>query len=263
MTPSPPDAIATGAATGAAPATGVAPAAGAACSPRAPMATASLAAPEELSELLRFPVKDPALSLPETAQKLLEAARRLLLAGGFDALRLDAIAAESGRNKASIKYYFGNKDGLIRAILDSLWYDDSLALAEQIRGATGDERLERYIAGVTQLVADEDGFRVFFDLLPHVIRDERLRLREAALYEWYYKMTVEWLGLAERVRPENRERYVGFVSLMVAMVDGLALQAALRPKDFDFKRSFAVLEFFLKHCLGDFLDSLDEPQIAE
>ena len=209
-------------------------------------------------ELLGFPVQDPALSLPDTAKKLLEAARRLLLAGGFDALRLDAIAAESGKNKASIKYYFGNKDGLILAILDSLDYDDCLALAEHTRGTAGQERLQRYLEGQTRLAADAEGFLVFFDLLPHVIRDDRLRERVAALYEWYYNMNVEWLGLAERVRPENRERYIGFVSLMVAIVDGLALQAALRPKGFDLERSFAALEFFLKHSLDDFLHSLDE-----
>ncbi len=103
---------------------------------------------------------------------------------------------------------------------------------------------------------------MFFDLLPYVIRDERLRQRVAALYEWYYKMNVEWLGLADRVRPENRERYIGFVSLMVAVVDGLALQAALKPQGFDLDRSFAALEFFLKRCLGDLLDSLDEPEGA-
>ncbi len=216
--------------------------------------------------LLGFPVQDPALSLPDTAKRLLDAARRLLLAGGFDALRLDAIAAESGKNKASIKYYFGNKDGLILAILDSLDYDDCLALAEHTRGTAGEERLQRYIEGQTRLAADAEGFLVFFDLLPHVIRDERLRERVAALYEWYYKMNVEWLGLAERVRPENRERYIGFVSLMVAIVDGLALQAALRPKGFDLEHSFAALEFFLKRSLDDFLDSLDEagaPPVAQ
>ncbi len=223
------------------------------------MSTAGEAA---VHELFGFPVEDPALSLPETAQRLVEAARRLLLAGGFNALTLDAIAAESGKNKASIKYYFGNKDGLILAVLDSLDYEDCLALAETTRGTAGEERLQRYIQGQTRLAADGDGFLVFFDLLPHVIRDERLRERLAALYEWYYKMNVEWLGLAERVRPENRERYIGFVSLMVAVVDGLALQAALKPKGFDLERSFAALEFFLKHCLADFLDSLDEPETA-
>jgi len=213
-----------------------------------------------VNQLFGFPVEDPALSLPETARKLVEAARRLLLAGGFNALTLDAIAAESGKNKASVKYYFGNKDGLILAVLDSLDYEDCLALAETLRGTTGDERIERYIEGQTRLAGDGDGFLVFFDLLPHVIRDERLRERVAALYEWYYKMNVEWLGLAGRVTPENRARYIGFVALMVAVVDGLALQAALRPTGFDLEKSFAALEFFLKHSLADFLDSLDRPE---
>jgi AcrR family transcriptional regulator len=226
-----------------------------------PLTLPTTASPTEetagVEELFGFPVEDPAQSLPETAQRLLEAARRLLLAGGFDALRLDAIAAESGKNKASIKYHFGNKDGLILAILDSLDYHDCLAFAEHTSGTSGDERLERYIAGQTKLASDADGFLEFFDLLPHVIRDERLRERLAALYEWYYKMNVEWLGLAGRVRPENREQYIAFMSLMVATVDGLALQAALRPKGFDLERSFSVLEFFLKRSLGAFLDSLD------
>ena len=103
----------------------------------------------DVQELFGFPVEDPAQSLPETAQRLVEAARRLLLAGGFDALRLDAIAAEAGKNKASIKYHFGNKDGLILAILDSLDYDDCLAFAEHTRGTSGDERLQLYIDGQT------------------------------------------------------------------------------------------------------------------
>ena len=206
-----------------------------------------------------LPVQDPARSLPETAQRLLEAARRLLLAGGFDALRLDAIAAEAGKNKASIKYHFGNKDGLILAILDSLDYDDCLAFAESIRGTSGVERLQRYITGQTKLASDEDGFLEFFDLLPHVIRDGRLRERLAALYEWYYEMNLEWLGLTDRVRPENREQLTALTSLMTAIVDGLALQAALRPEGFDLERSFSVLEFFLETSLTPFLESLADP----
>jgi AcrR family transcriptional regulator len=221
-----------------------------ACEP----AVASLLADDEI---LGFPVEDPALSLPDTAQRLLEAARRLLLAGGFDALRLDAIATEAGKNKASIKYHFGNKDGLILAILDSLDYGDCLAFAESIRGTSGEERLLRYIEGQTRLASDADGFLEFFDLLPHVIRDDRLRERLAALYEWYYKMNLVWLGLTDRVGTDNREQLIALTSLMTATVDGLALQAALRPKGFDLERSFSVLEFFLRHSLQGFLDSLE------
>jgi AcrR family transcriptional regulator len=212
---------------------------------------------------LGFPVEDPARSLSDTAQRLLEAARRLLLAGGFNALSLDAIAAESGKNKASIKYHFGNKDGLILAILDSLDYDDCLAFAASIKGTTGEERLQRYIEGQTALAADADSFLEFFDLLPHVIRDERLRERLAALYEWYYTMNLEWLGLTDRVRPENRDQYVALTALMTATVDGLALQAALRPTSFDLEGAFSVLKFFLKNSLDAFLESVDAvPQAA-
>ena len=46
------------------------------------------------------------------AQALVDAARRLLARGGYDALRLEAIAAESGQNKAMIRYWFGDKAGL-------------------------------------------------------------------------------------------------------------------------------------------------------
>jgi len=219
-----------------------------------PSASTSVAGAEEP---FGFPVEDPAQSLPETAQRLLEAARRLLLTGGFDALRLDAIAAEAGKNKASIKYHFGNKDGLIAAIVDSLDYDDCLAFADQTRGTSGEERLQRYIAGQTHLAGDKDGFLMFFDLLPHVIRDENLRGRLAALYEWYYKMNAVWLGLTDHVRAENRERFIAFASLMVATVDGLALQAALRPKGFDLERSFEMLGFLLKRTLDEFVASLD------
>jgi AcrR family transcriptional regulator len=217
----------------------------------------------DVEERFDFPVEDPAQTLPGTAQRLLEAARRLLLAGGYDALRLDAIAAEAGKNKASIKYYFGNKEGLIAAIVDSLDYDDCLALAEETRGTSGDERLQRYIAGQTRLAGDDDSFLMFFDLLPYIIRDEQLRRRLASLYEWYYKMNAEWLGLTDRIRPENRERFIAFASLMTATVDGLAIQAALRPKGFDLEQSFAVLQFFLKRSLNDFLATLDEPGGAD
>lgn len=229
---------------------------------KTPAAPPRPACETNVEQLFGFPVEDPAQSLPETAQRLLEAARRLLLAGGFDALRLDAIAAEAGKNKASIKYYFGNKEGLIAAIVDSLDYEDCLAFADETSGTSGEERLQRYVAGQARLAADEEGFLMFFDLLPHIIRDENLRKRLAALYEWYYKMNAVWLGLTERIRPENRERFIAFASLMVATVDGLALQAALRPKGFDLERSFEMLDFLLKRVLDDFVCSLDEGQEA-
>jgi AcrR family transcriptional regulator len=198
-----------------------------------------------------LPVEDPSLNLPEPANEIVQAARRLLLSGGFEALRVDAIVREARKNKASVKYYFGNKRGLLYALADSLDHEQCLALAEQTRDAVGEERLQRYIAGQTELAGDGDSFLMFFDLLPHVIRDEELRARVSRLYEWYHQMNLVWLGLTDKVTDENRDRLQAFVGLMVAVVDGLAIQAALRPTGFDVAASFDILELFLKRCLDE------------
>lgn len=199
----------------------------------------------------RLPFEDPSLNLAEPANEIVQAARRLLLAGGFEALRVDAIVREAGKNKASVKYYFGNKQGLVYALADSLDHEQCLALAEQTRDAVGEERLHRYIGGQTELAGDADSFLMFFDLLPHVIRDEELRARVSRLYEWYHQMNMVWLGLTAKVNDENRDRLKAFAGLMVAVVDGLAIQAALRPDGFDVAASFDILELFLKRCLDE------------
>lgn len=215
-----------------------------------------------VDELFGFPVEDPSLALSDTAQRILEAAKRLLLQGGFEALRLDAIAAEAGRNKAQIKYHFGNKEGLILAVADSLDYEQCLALARETSGAHGDARLTRYITGQTRMSADADGFLMFFDLLPYVIRDERMRRRMAALYDWYYRMNVEWLGLTDRVTAQNREQFIALMAVLVAVVDGLAIQNVLRPRGFDLEKAFGILEAFLKRGLGELLASFDDAPAA-
>jgi len=204
-----------------------------------------------------FPLEDPVTDLPKTAKRILEAARRLLLHGGFEALRWDAIAAEAGRNKSAIKYYFGNKKGLILALVDSLDYEECLTFAEETRGASGEERLDRYVAGQRRMAGDAEGFLLFYDLYPHVVRDDELRPRVAALYDWYYEMNIEWLGLRERVTEANRAGYVALGALMTAVVDGLALQAALGPPDFDFDKAFGALRYFLRNSLDGYLESLE------
>jgi AcrR family transcriptional regulator len=218
-------------------------------------------APDEQSGssggLPEFPLDDPVTDLAPTAKLILEAARRLLHRGGIEALRWDAVAAEAGRNKSAIKYYFGNTKGLLLALVDSLDYEECLAFAEETRGTTGEERLDRYVAGQRRMTADTESFTLFYELYPHVARDDELRPRVAALYAWYYEMNIEWLGMRERVTDENRDGYLALGALMTATVDGLALQAALDPPGFDFDKAFAALRFFLDHALEPYLESLE------
>jgi len=180
---------------------------------------------EHETELLA--VDDPLAKLPPVAQNILQAARRLLDQGGFDALRLQAIADEAGEAKGSIAYYFGNKAGLVAALVDCLAHDANLAVME----ATGDlpageRRIHALVDAETRIAADVGSFRAFFEILPHVLRDDELRPRVARLYEGYRDTVLRSLG---DVGPERATRLRAHAMLTIAIVDGLAIQRSLDP----------------------------------
>ncbi len=53
-------------------------------------------------------------------EAILEAAEEVFAREGFDGARIDTIAAEAGYNKSLLFHYFGDKEGLYRAIVKKL-----------------------------------------------------------------------------------------------------------------------------------------------
>jgi AcrR family transcriptional regulator len=75
--------------------------------PRAAKKPASRAAPEKR-------VRDP----ERTRTSILDAATREFARHGLGGARVDRIATRAGANKRMLYYYFGDKDGLFRAVLE-------------------------------------------------------------------------------------------------------------------------------------------------
>jgi AcrR family transcriptional regulator len=189
----------------------------------------SLARGEGLPQPLLL--EDPMASLPPTAQRILAAARRLLASGGFEALKLSAIAREAGESKASIGYHFGNKEGLVTALVDALTHEANRGLiAETAAAPAGEARVHTLIDGETRIIGDAEAFQSFFEVLPHALRDPDLRERVAALYDGYRDTVLRCLGAADE---EEKLRLRPFAMLMIAIVDGLALQHGLDPDGAD------------------------------
>jgi TetR/AcrR family transcriptional regulator, regulator of biofilm formation and stress response len=191
--------------------------------------------------------EDPTAQLSPTARRLVAAARKLLARDGFAALTVEAVAAEAGAYRDSVRYYFGSKAAFVAAVVDSLAHDQSLAASDEARTLeSGGERVHGLVLGERNLVDDRDAFRDFFAIFPHVLHDEELRWRIAELYEWYRALFVDSLsGPGDAGDGHLRD----ISSLMTAVTDGLAVQKLLDPESVDLEALFGLWERMLRREL--------------
>ncbi len=197
--------------------------------------------------------------MPETARKLLIAGKEIVAEEGFAALTLKAVSARAGENKAMVSYYFDNKAGLIAAVLDSVIHDEYVASVERLRGVAPGERPQSLVEEMRRMDAAMEDFQVFFELLPHVLRDGVLRQRFATLYRWHWSLKLEWLGATDGSRALADPDLLGLAQLLSAVTDGLAIQAAVDP-DLDLANPYRVLARMLKRTLTVPLDGSGPPR---
>ena len=117
----------------------------------------------------------------ETRQRIAAAGRRLLVAKGYAAMTIDAIARDAGVAAQTVYAVFGSKAGILTEILDQARFDETYQ--DLVRQATTarepDERL-RYAARIARRIFDSE--RPVLDLLrgagvlaPELSRVERER----------------------------------------------------------------------------------------
>lgn len=205
---------------------------------------------------LRFTFDDPLSSLPETGRKLLIAAKEIVAEEGFEALTLNALSERAGENKAMVSYYFGNKAGLVAAVLDSVIHDEYLDSRDRMKDVAPGERSERLVAEMRRMAAAVADFRVFFELLPHVLRDQMLRRRIAVLYQWYWSVKLQWLGVEDAPGALADPDLLGLAQVLSAVIDGLAIQAAIDP-DLDLANPYRIFSRMLEAALPGSLEGDD------
>ncbi len=196
---------------------------------------------------------DPRRDMSPPALNILAAAQRVLVDKGFSGLTLRAIAQESGENSAMVQYYFGNKEGLVKAMIDSVFRDDQQDAAAAMSSGSSRERLPRFVDGL-RTISLSRSFRVFFDILPYSLRNEGLRSRMARAYASYRRIKRDWLRGEDQPSASEQEALLGVAELVTAVVDGLAIQEAIDDQ-FDMRRAYAVLEFMLQRSLPELLES--------
>ncbi len=176
-----------------------------------------------------LPISDPTPDLSPTAARILAAAKRVLFRDGFKALTFETIAREAGENPALIRYHFGSKAGLLTALVDAVMYQESVELIEQLTAVpAGDERRARLLWLHQRLPEDRDAYRMFFELIPHILRDAELQPHLRDLFEWYRKLDA-W-ALKDAGDREPAAHIAPMALLTVAIADGVALQKLADPE---------------------------------
>lgn len=190
------------------------------------------------------PLPAPVADLPPTARRIVEVSRRLLIEKGYPSLSLETIANACGLNKSAIRYYFGNKAGLMEAVVDT-WVHESvdLVLSSSTTGPTK-ERLHAFRVAKQKMSENTDLYLAFLELLPEILRDQRHSERITGLYEWAMEMYSRFLGAG--LPDMSAEEMRGFMQLIIAVVDGLAVQHAIDPERFRTGAAYDMLESIIE-----------------
>lgn len=98
------------------------------------------------------------LSPSSSRERLLDAAKRLFAAHGYEATATSAIAREAGTSESQLMRYFGGKAGLLEAVFDRAW-DQINTRVERIIAQTPDAQgalLDAIQAVSSALTRDRD-----------------------------------------------------------------------------------------------------------
>ncbi|MEL7667464.1 MAG: TetR/AcrR family transcriptional regulator [Actinomycetota bacterium] len=205
--------------------------------------------PRTRQQALELRAQDPIESLPPTARRLLDAARRILERDGIAALSLSAVAEEADESKASIGYHFGNKEGLIVALVDSLVHEANRGLVAQTHQyPLGDTRLRVLMEGEREIIEDTQGFIALLEIFPYAMRSESIRGRIAELYAGYRDTVLDVLDAGQGT--PTRE-LASFALLTIAIVDGLSIQYALDPDRVDLEAATHLWQRMGRCVLSD------------
>jgi AcrR family transcriptional regulator len=206
-------------------------------------------------------IDDPVGGLPPTAQRVLAGAMRVVVSKGFGKLTLARISEESGENVAAVKYYFGNKAGLVSVLIDAVVYAQLVQLTRRSGTGLAASGLSRLGQETLTLSTLGEPLRVLFELLPHALRDKKLREQLRGYYETFYSLHLAQLDAGEGADPDLRARMNGLAMLLAAVADGLTMQALVAPRHFDVGEALRAFDVLITSGMPALLrDGFDRSQ---
>jgi hypothetical protein len=110
-------------------------------------------------------------------------------------------------------------------------------------------RVQALIDMQRKVSSDRRGMTAYCELLPHMLRERRLRWRLAALFEGFRQLD-EW-ALSATDADAQSARLAELAAVALAVTDGLGIQAVADPQHFSTAGPYAVWEEMVRLYLEE------------
>lgn len=133
-----------------------------------------------------------------TRDRVIQAAIDCIYRDGFHAAHTNRIAEQAGVSWGVLQYHFGDKDGLLQAVIDQI-FDDFTATLEStsLQGDDLQQRVRQLIDVIWALVSKKE-YRVSIAILRNAGKDPASRINgQKQVSRWARKTSQLWDGLFE------------------------------------------------------------------
>jgi len=160
----------------------------------------------------------------ETARRIVEVARAVLMNKGYAQFSMRNVAAEAGMRLANVQYYFPTRSDLVRALMQDTQQQYLAAYRECLLKAPPDrhERFKAFLEFNLCDVANPETRRFFTQLWALL---DTLEAEAGHLLNEFYEMDLE--ALSERIAELDPNCAAGEVrrraTLLAAMIEGLVI----------------------------------------
>jgi AcrR family transcriptional regulator len=192
-------------------------------------------------------------SAQQRAQQIVDAAGRVMSRKGYGGTTMKDIAAEAGIAPGLIHYYFDSKEDLLLAVTGSLC-QQMRRDAEVAFAASGDAppiaRAWAALEATKDHLARPDQQRLFVETITLALSEPRVREQLAALYDNLIDTSTAMVEeLARQVPTAPPVPLRDFAAVLVATIDGMALQKLLDPSR-DEEALYRAFGFLVMSCLA-------------
>lgn len=174
-------------------------------------------------------------------ERILAAATELFSTRGYAGAGVDRLAQRSGIAKTAIYYHFGNKEGLLAAVLEraaTQWIDAIQAASRQAGEPL--ERLDRALAGMRAMLEERPWIYKLFQILALEVADEKPEIR-ATLQGIIRKARLAITsGMRDALGVEVPDADA-IAGVLLATLDGVSLGVQIDPEAVPLDRVFTEL----------------------